>query len=139
VCLDCRAARERAEGFLKALAGFLRDFENLYGWDVWSEPQLVQWVFHPGQRRYVYCYCRYSVERFREWLRELEGAVETQTGNPTVTSPYPFAPMCPLVDAGYSTLSPGDYVRVGPNHYSLCVKAGRLPKWRPSWLPTVSG
>jgi beta-galactosidase len=76
VCLDCRAARERAEGFLKALAGFLRDFENFYGWDVWSEPQLVQWVFHPGQRRYVYCYCRYSVERFREWLRGVYGSVE---------------------------------------------------------------
>jgi oligopeptide/dipeptide ABC transporter ATP-binding protein len=72
-------------------------------------------------------------------VRELEGVVETPTGNSTVTSPCPFAPMCPLVDAECSTLNPGDYVRVGPNHYSLCVKAGRLPKWRPGWLPTVSG
>lgn len=73
VCLDCRAARDKAGAFLKALARFLKDYENFHAWDVWSEPQVVQWVFHLGQRRYVYCYCRYSVERFREWLRRVYG------------------------------------------------------------------
>lgn len=76
VCLDCRAARNRAEEFLRALVRFLKDYENFYAWDVWSEPQVVQWVFHPGRRRHVYCYCRYSIERFREWLRRVYGSIE---------------------------------------------------------------
>lgn len=72
-------------------------------------------------------------------VRGLDGVVEASAENPSVASPCPFAPMCPLVDSECSSLNLGDYVRVGPNHYSLCVRAGRLPKWRPSWLPMTSG
>ncbi len=76
VCLDSKAVRDRAERFLKALARFLKSYENFYAWDLWSEPQTVQWVFQLGQRRSLYCYCDHSIRRFREWLRKVYGDIE---------------------------------------------------------------
>lgn len=71
-------------------------------------------------------------------VRGLDGVVESAR-NPNVSSLCPFSEMCPLLDSECSSLTPGSYLRVGPDHYSLCVKAGKLPKWRPSWLPASPG
>ncbi len=71
-------------------------------------------------------------------VRGLDGVMESAR-NPNVSSPCPFSEMCPLLDSECSSLTPGSYLRVGPDHYSLCVKAGKLPKWRPSWLPASPG
>jgi beta-galactosidase len=76
ICLDSRAARDRAGRFLRALAEFMKGYENFYAWDVWSEPQTVQWVFQLGQRRPLYCYCDHTVERFRVWLKGLYGSID---------------------------------------------------------------
>lgn len=76
VCLDHPQARRHAEEFLRQLASFLRQFSNFYGWDVWSEPQIIQWVYRLGQPRSLYCYCRHSIARFRDWLRIKYGTVD---------------------------------------------------------------
>ena len=72
-------------------------------------------------------------------VRGLDGVAEPSGEGAAAASPCPFASMCPLLDEECSSLNLGEYVRVGPNHYSLCVKAGRLPKWRPGWLSTTPG
>jgi len=73
-------------------------------------------------------------------VRGLDGVIESESArSPNVSSLCPFSQMCPLLDAECSSLTPGSYMKVGPNHYSLCVKAGKLPRWRPSWLPAASG
>ncbi|MEM4005016.1 MAG: beta-galactosidase [Desulfurococcaceae archaeon] len=70
ICLDNPKVRLRAEKFLKELARTLVKYDNFQGWDVWSEPQIVQWIFRLGQPRPLYCYCEHSKRRFREWLRK---------------------------------------------------------------------
>lgn len=69
VCLDNPRARKHAEEFLRNLALSLKKFSNFYAWDVWSEPQIVQWVFRLTETRPVYCYCEHSIKRFRDWLK----------------------------------------------------------------------
>lgn len=76
VCLDHPGARRHAERFLRELAKFAKDYNSLYAWDVWSEPQVVQWVFKPGSVRSIYCYCEHSVNRFREWLKGVYGSID---------------------------------------------------------------
>lgn len=71
-------------------------------------------------------------------VRGLDGVVEPPR-NLRANTPCPFSEMCPLLDSECSSLTFDSYLRVGPGHYSLCVKAGKLPKWRPSWLPAGSG
>ncbi|MEM1623920.1 MAG: beta-galactosidase [Sulfolobales archaeon] len=75
VCLDHPSARRHAERFLAELAKFAKRYSSLYAWDVWSEPQIVQWVFRLGLPKSVYCYCEHSVRRFREWLKEVYGSI----------------------------------------------------------------
>jgi len=76
ICLDHPQARKSAEEFLIALAKTLSSYSNFYGWDVWSEPQIVQWVFRLGRPRPIYCYCPYTIKRFREWLKTKYGSIE---------------------------------------------------------------
>lgn len=74
----------------------------------------------------------------RKHVRELDGVV-TESEKPRPNTSCPFAPLCPFVDSDCSPLELGSYVRVGANHFSACLKAGRLPKWRPGWLHIASG
>jgi len=76
VCLDHPQARKKAEDFLIRLARELVKYSNFYAWDVWSEPQIIQWVFRLGRPRPMYCYCPYTIKRFREWLRNKYGDIE---------------------------------------------------------------
>lgn len=76
VCLDHPGARGRAEVFLRELARFVKSYANFYAWDVWSEPQIVQWVFRLGSPRSIFCYCGHSIDRFRKWLRTVYGSID---------------------------------------------------------------
>jgi len=76
LCLDNPHVRERAERFLTKLALHVKDNPNFYGWDVWSEPQLVQWVYFPHVRPGIFCYCPHSIQKFRQWLKHKYGNIE---------------------------------------------------------------
>jgi beta-galactosidase len=76
VCLDHPRVRRDAEEFLTTLAKVLASYPNFYAWDVWSEPQIVQWVFRLGRPRPIYCYCPHTVRRFREWLKAKYDSIE---------------------------------------------------------------
>ncbi len=68
-CIDDSAVREEIVNFIAALSRDANGFPALYGWDVWSEPHVVNWADFPYLKNAGFCYCRYSQERFREWLR----------------------------------------------------------------------
>jgi beta-galactosidase len=76
VCLDHPRVRRDAEEFLTTLAKVLASYPNFYAWDVWSEPQIVQWVFRLGRPRPIYCYCPHTVRKFREWLKAKYDSIE---------------------------------------------------------------
>jgi len=79
VCTDHPEVRRRAQTFLNSLASHVRDKPAFYGWDVWSEPHTVQWVYHPHIQTAgppMFCYCSYTTGEFREWLRRKYGTVK---------------------------------------------------------------
>lgn len=69
LCLDSPNVRKKAEDFLTKLALHVKDNPAFYGWDVWSEPQLIQWVYFPHVVPGIFCYCPYSIQKFRQWLK----------------------------------------------------------------------
>lgn len=70
VCLDHPEVRKEAERFLEKLARHIIKYPNFFGWDVWSEPLIIQWVYQPSGWRGIYCYCSNSIKRFQKWLEQ---------------------------------------------------------------------
>ncbi|MGO8720929.1 MAG: beta-galactosidase [Acidobacteriaceae bacterium] len=68
-CVDDRALRAKMVEFYVALSKDANQFPALYGWDVWSEPHIINWAEISYLKDPEFCYCRYSQERFREWLQ----------------------------------------------------------------------
>ncbi len=68
-CVDDRALRAKMVEFYVALSRDANQFPALYGWDVWSEPHIINWAEISYLKDPEFCYCRYSQERFREWLQ----------------------------------------------------------------------
>ncbi len=69
--LDHPIVRERATKFMIALAGIVKEKKSFYGWDVWSEPHIVNWSWfnYMGVEPW-FDYNEYSQQRFRDWLKK---------------------------------------------------------------------
>jgi beta-galactosidase len=68
-CIDDPALRAEIVKFIEALSQDANRFPALYGWDVWSEPHIVNWADFSYLKNPEFCYCHYSQARFREWLK----------------------------------------------------------------------
>ncbi|MCR4401965.1 MAG: beta-galactosidase [Firmicutes bacterium] len=76
-CYDHPGVRRKAEEFMTAVAARVKDREEFFGWDLWSEPHVVQWAYFDYlPQPAVFCYCHYTVRRFREWLKAKYGTIE---------------------------------------------------------------
>jgi len=72
-CFDHPGVQEKILDFFSAAARAVKNKPAFYGWDLWSEPHIINWseVYHLGDLRYVqFCYCPSSQARFREWLKK---------------------------------------------------------------------
>ncbi|HEX5413054.1 MAG TPA: beta-galactosidase [Terriglobia bacterium] len=69
-CIDDEAVRNEVVKFIEALSRDANRSNALYGWDVWSEPHLVNWAGFDYLKSPEFCYCRYTQARFREWLKK---------------------------------------------------------------------
>ncbi len=68
-CMDDEAVKAEIVKFLTALSKDANRFPALYGWDVWSEPHVVNWADFPYLKNPEFCYCRYTQARFRRSLQ----------------------------------------------------------------------
>jgi beta-galactosidase len=68
-CIDDEAVRNEVVKFIEALSQDANRCNTLYGWDVWSEPHLVNWAGFDYLQNPEFCYCRFTQARFRKWLR----------------------------------------------------------------------
>lgn len=68
-CVDDRAVEAMEVEFYKALSKDANRFPALYGWDVWSEPHVINWAEISYLKNPEFCYCQYSQQRFRNWLQ----------------------------------------------------------------------
>ncbi|MGB9893148.1 MAG: beta-galactosidase [Candidatus Saccharicenans sp.] len=78
-CFDHPGIQERILRFFSQAARAVKNKPAFYGWDLWSEPHIINWseVYHLGDLRYVqFCYCPSSQARFRAWLKKKYGNLE---------------------------------------------------------------
>jgi beta-galactosidase len=68
-CIDHDGVRSEIIKFLQGLSQAANKSPALYGWDVWSEPHVINWADFPYLRDPEFCFCPYSQARFREWLK----------------------------------------------------------------------
>ena len=75
-CVDHPGVRKAMLGFLNALAGRVKDRPAFMGWDLWSEPHVINWAWANYLRSPEFCFCPYSVARYREWLKRKYGSLD---------------------------------------------------------------
>jgi beta-galactosidase len=68
-CIDHPGVRAEIVKFLHALSAQANRSMALYGWDVWSEPHVINWAEFPYLSNPEFCFCPSSQARFREWLK----------------------------------------------------------------------
>jgi beta-galactosidase len=73
-CLDHPGVRAAMREFIAAASARARRHSSLYGFDVWSEPHIVNWVWFNTPAEF--CYCPYTQAKFRDWLRRKYGTLD---------------------------------------------------------------
>ncbi len=69
-CIDHPGVRKVFANFYTEMAKVASQYPNFYGWDLWSEPHLVQWGGPGWIPNAQYCFCPHTQSRFRKWLKE---------------------------------------------------------------------
>src|SRR3989449_7920470 len=75
-CIDHPGVRAEVVKFLEALSRQANRSVALYGWDVWSEPHVINWADFPFLSNAEFCFCAHSQARFREWLKRKYGTLD---------------------------------------------------------------
>lgn len=71
-CFDHLGVRRKILQFFTEAAKVVKGKPAFLGWDLWSEPHIINWaeIYHLGDPEYLqFCYCPSSMARFREWLK----------------------------------------------------------------------
>jgi beta-galactosidase len=69
-CVDHAGVRKAELAFFEALARRAGRSPAFHGWDLWSEPHVINWATANYLYRPEFCFCPSSVARFRAWLRK---------------------------------------------------------------------
>jgi len=75
-CTDHAGVRQAVLEFYAALARRARPSPAFLGWDLWSEPHVINWATATHMPNAEFCYCPSSVRRFRGWLQQKYGTLE---------------------------------------------------------------
>ena len=75
-CRDHPGVRDADTAFYRALAERAGRSPALVGWDLWSEPHVINWANPTWIQNPEFCFCPHTVERFRRWLQAKYGSVE---------------------------------------------------------------
>ncbi|MEJ5367683.1 MAG: beta-galactosidase [Bryobacteraceae bacterium] len=75
-CRDHPGVRAADNAFYRALARHASRSKALLGWDLWSEPHVINWANPTYIPNPEFCFCANTKRRFREWLRRKYGSLE---------------------------------------------------------------
>ena len=75
-CRDHPGVRAADAAFYTALAGRARRSPALAGWDLWSEPHVINWANPTWIPNPEFCFCPHTVRRFRGWLQAKYGTLD---------------------------------------------------------------
>lgn len=68
-CFDHPGVRSAVLGFFSALASRVKDRTAFLGWDLWSEPHVINWASATYMVNPEFCFCAHTATRFRDWLK----------------------------------------------------------------------
>ncbi len=68
-CFDHPGVRQAVLNFYREAARHARKSPAFYGWDLWSEPHVINWAIIGYIPNASFCYCPNSLKRFRGWLQ----------------------------------------------------------------------
>lgn len=74
-CFDHPGVRQATLDFLKEVARHAAKSPAFYGWDLWSEPHIINWAEINYIPNASFCYCQHSMARFRQWLQQKYGGL----------------------------------------------------------------
>ncbi len=74
-CIDDPGVQKEAIAFLQALSLDANRSPALYGWDVWSEPHVINWAEFPFLSHAEFGFNPSTQARFRSWLRDKYGTL----------------------------------------------------------------
>lgn len=69
-CFDHPGVHEAVIRLFNTLAVHMKTRPAFLGWDLWSEPHVINWAEATYMRSPEFCFCPYSVARFRGWLKK---------------------------------------------------------------------
>lgn len=75
-CVDHSGVHEAMMNFYTETAKVANEYDNLVGWDIWSEPHIINWSNIDYVQNAQFCYCSYTQSRLRNWLREKYGSLD---------------------------------------------------------------
>jgi beta-galactosidase len=75
-CTDHDGVRAAVRAFMTETARVAAEYTNFHGWDLWSEPHIVNWAYINYVPDVQFCFCPYTKARFRDWLRNKYGTLE---------------------------------------------------------------
>ena len=74
-CMDHPGVRKADLAFYEAVARRAGASPAFLGFDLWSEPHVVNWANPTYIPNPEFCFCRNTVARFREWLKKKYGTL----------------------------------------------------------------
>lgn len=69
-CTDHSGVRKTVTNFITQTAKIANEYPNFYGWDLWSEPHIVNWAYINYVPNVQFCFCPHTQQRFRDWLKK---------------------------------------------------------------------
>jgi beta-galactosidase len=69
-CFDHPGVHRAVLRLFTMLAQRMQSKPAFLGWDLWSEPHVINWAEATYMRSAEFCFCPYSVARFRSWLQK---------------------------------------------------------------------
>jgi beta-galactosidase len=75
-CRDHPGVRKAELAFHTALAESARRSPAFLGWDLWSEPHVINWATATYLTNAEFCFCPHSIARYRDWLRTKYGSLD---------------------------------------------------------------
>jgi beta-galactosidase len=75
-CRDHPGVRAADNAFYAALAERAKQSPAFVGWDLWSEPHVINWANPTWIPNPEFCFCPHTVKRFRGWLQQKYGTID---------------------------------------------------------------
>ncbi len=75
-CTDNSDVEEAVLNFYTETAKVASSYPNFFGWDLWSEPHIINWAHLDYVPNVQFCFCPGTRARFRSWLRDRYGELD---------------------------------------------------------------